>query len=215
MKNPRKLPSALLPPTGHPAFGLTHSIPLTEAEFAVIGKIATVWGAMEQSFDIALMLMIGSNNVWKYQVLTERAMFSTKMDMIKNMSEYTMDDSDFEKISAFVEKFKPVNFDRNHCIHGVWGHLIEGDAWIGVAAKSDKRPDKPFLASDLPLLLERVEDVARDASNLLPVLHPKLASIFRRKPTSVVFRKTQDPAKTRRSQRKHRRQNATQDRGEG
>lgn len=161
-------------------FGETFFVPLLEDQLANIGKISTLFGAIEKEIEHGIMNFAGLDNWLVAEILLEKTMFGTKVDMLKKLAKLKSDLPSSVAVLNACQSISAIISDRNDVIHGRWGLLMpqiqalpggriteESTIGIKVAASTNKRPNNPFLAANLNQLIARVEAACRELHEAL------------------------------------------------
>lgn len=165
-----------------PGFGETYNIPLTEAQFASLGKIASLFAALETDIDLVVMRLSGISNFRLLEILLDRKQFRGKLDILIKLAkklEHTENRAALLKACNLISELVP---SRNHAIHGRWGVLaekietVEGKITedskknLRIAANLEQRSEQPLLAEDLDKVLTRVEVACRAMGDALRMI---------------------------------------------
>lgn len=154
------------------SYSTAYGIPLDADHLATIGKIVATFGHIEGSIDSIIQKLSGIGNYYVLDIMYDGKQFGSKVTLLEKLAKQCAPEDHKIRIISACRALKEVSADRNHVIHGQWGVLydrivsntagteidVTGEPMI--AAKSDKRPNRAFLATELPNLLTRTEAAA-------------------------------------------------------
>ena len=161
-------------------FGRTYFIPLSDEQFAILGKIAALFGQIEMQIDVLTMHIAGIRDPSSYEAFTNSNQLGTKVTLLKKISSMKLERGPRSTIERLCLELTKLSTDRNHALHGQWGYFKGKkesiDSKSVPAARSHKRSLNPLLASELPRMLIDAENIAslsmRAATEILPGFSP-------------------------------------------
>lgn len=98
-------------------------IPLTDEEFAMVGKITGLFGQIEQYLDLWIMMLSGMGNISDFGAIAGGAPFGAKVKMLNALARSKKNSASPISppciiLCAELEKAGPM---RNKIVHGRWG----------------------------------------------------------------------------------------------
>lgn len=131
--------------------------PLTDKEHAQIGRIAILWGQVENFVDELLEHVSGmTRNELDALGVTDRPMGS-KVAWLNAIKSRHPDESYRHHVSEFCAIIHETKTARNHVFHGIWGW--RGDQrtkTVFPASRKASSPNQPFKATQLPALEKKL-----------------------------------------------------------
>jgi hypothetical protein len=142
--------------------------PLTDVEHAQIGRIAILWGQIENYCDELLEDVSGLKwDELKTLGVTDK-MIAAKADFLSKASIRIADVERQETLKSFCALIKETKQDRNHVFHGMWGWRGDKRSKTVVpAARKESNIKAPFPAKRLPELEKKLCRCSRLGSNLV------------------------------------------------
>lgn len=163
-------------------FGETFRIPLSDRELIYLGKVITLFSAIERQLDNIGDRLSGTNNMIVWEMLTGDLRFGSKVKIVKDIAILNLrhDQPQSDIIADLCDDLLKVVSVRDQAVHGKWGLLFDKTKTKGLPlvpadaeqsqryvedfdriAYSDKRPDRPLHATELKKLVNRIEKIAR------------------------------------------------------
>lgn len=154
MTNPAKLKQA--------AF----EIPLSDYELMLLGRITAIWSHIELVVDVLLRELHKIDQQQFEEFFGDKQM-GNKLSALMRCASRSPHQNAKDQISAFDATITPLLTDRNHVVHGLWGHRIDRAGKIKEpAAHSHKRRETPFNSSRPRELCNRLATASIMADDL-------------------------------------------------
>lgn len=145
-------------------FGATFFVPLTDEQFGHIGKITAILAAIETTIDTCILQLAGISNIHTLNVMVGKSSFTAKLSILRKLAELKSASDVWAVTKSACDAIDGLTNARNHVVHGEWGYgMTPGPPEAfreGKVYARTNRQDSLFAASDLPDLIDRVEDAA-------------------------------------------------------
>ncbi|MGK9235646.1 hypothetical protein KXS07_03905 [Inquilinus limosus] len=167
-------------------YGSVFFIPLSEEQFALLGKITANMAHIERCIDDFIMITLKIRNFNVLMAIIDGKMLSGKIELLSKILDNIIASDVIKKMKDACSSIKAILAKRNDAIHGIWGYWHEGlelgqdgivkplgkDPAGRPAAYNAKRPNNPLLASELPKLLSEVERIVKSVDDVHAQLVP-------------------------------------------
>lgn len=141
---------------------------LTDVEHARIGRIAVLWGQIENF--VEHMLPHVSGLTWdEIQAigLAEKPV-GQKVAFLKAAAKRIGDTALQQSVLNFCATIDDTKSARNHVFHGIWGwRAVQKTKSVVPAARKTSQPSQPFKASQLPGLEKKLCACSRQGSDIM------------------------------------------------
>lgn len=153
------MPENLLPPP--------FEIPFTDEQLMLMGRIAVLWGHIDESFNFILRLALDLDQVI-YDNLFGGKMIGSKVSVFRLAAERvnnTRVQSMFEIAADQLDAILP---ERNAAMHHCWGRFVLDPTYSNMRAGtySHQKPKKRFYADQLPKLYDDMAAVMQVLANV-------------------------------------------------
>ncbi|MEO4040356.1 hypothetical protein AAFN47_01965 [Hoeflea sp. CAU 1731] len=98
-------------------------LPLSDPDLLLMGKIAILWGQIDESFNSCLRLVLKIDNR-VFESLLGNQMIGSRVSHMKAAIHTATDSRNRELLSEIVSKMEDVLPSRNAAMHGCWGRYV-------------------------------------------------------------------------------------------
>ncbi|MDC8755771.1 hypothetical protein OIK40_14065 [Erythrobacter sp. sf7] len=145
--------------------------PLTDKEHATIGRIAILWGQIENSVDDLLPHISGLTVAQLEALQLFGKPMNQKITFLKSSAKAFPHEPYKSQIIVLCTLVDETKSSRNHVFHGMWGWRgDEKTKRVFPAARKGENPEAPFPASKLPALEKKLCKCARLGHDLVCTL---------------------------------------------
>lgn len=153
-------------PTVAPLF----NIPLSDSELVLLGKIAVLWGRIDEGFDVVFRSVLQIDTAL-YQKAFGDKMIGARLALFKLALGQISDPSVKSECELFCDALEVVIPDRNTAMHSLWGLYALDPTYrnFKTGALNRQKPKVRFYADQLATLHDRLAELTNLLSRL--VLH--------------------------------------------
>lgn len=141
-----------------------YEIPLDDECLILMGKIAVLWGQIDEGLNTMLRLVLKiPPNV--FESLLGNQMIGSRVNHLRAGIVHTTDPRATKLLTDLVDKLNDVLPARNAAMHGCWGRYVEDPSFqkIRVGTYNHQKPTVRFYESHLPKLYS-------DMANIMAIL---------------------------------------------
>lgn len=158
-----------------------HGTPLNSEHLADLGRVVCMWAFVEFTVDNMIIFLHGLDHM-QFEDLHGRAQMGTKLSTLKKAAERANSVKAASAIRRVCDILIPLNTDRNHVVHGRWGHHFSskrGKMKVDPAPCAFWAKRNRFPATRLRLLVKNISEasiILDDALVLLTGVEPRPAA---------------------------------------
>lgn len=143
-------------------------IPLSDEELVLMGKIAVMWGQIDEAFNSTLRWVMKINPV-VFESLLGNQMIGTRVNHLRATLSTVQDAKSREMLGRLIEAMNNVLPDRNAAMHGCWGRFVLDPSYkkFRIGTYNHQKPKTRFYTSDLRRLYRSLTEVLTLLAELL------------------------------------------------